>query len=147
LATHQIAGFGAAAALARAEWRAEAQRLAALRDLLWQRLQGLGAVLRNGAATGGLPGLLNVSIEGVEGESLIAAIEPLVACSTGSACSSASREPSYVLRALGRSPQLAESSLRLSVGRFTTVAEVDAAAAGIEAAVRRLRALAPPELR
>jgi cysteine desulfurase len=147
LATHQIAGFGAAAALARAEWRAEAQRLAALRDRLWQRLQRLGGVLRNGAARGGLPGMLNISIEGVEGESLIAAIEPFVACSTGSACSSASREPSYVLRALGRSPQLAESSLRLSIGRFTTAAEVDAAAAGIEAAVRRLRALAPPELR
>ncbi len=147
LATHQIAGFGAAAALARAEWRAEAQRLGALRDRLWQRLQGLGGVWRNGAADGALPGLLNVSIEGVEGESLVTAIEPVVACSTGSACSSANREPSYVLRALGRSPQLAESSLRLSVGRFTTAAEVDAAADGIEAAVRRLRALAPPELR
>lgn len=147
LATHQIAGFGAAAALARVEWRMEAHRLAALRDRLWQRLQDLGGVLRNGAAQGGLPGLLNVSIEGVEGESLVAAIEPVVACSTGSACSSANREPSYVLRALGRSPQLAESSLRLSVGRFTTDSEVDAAADGIEAAVRRLRALAPAELR
>lgn len=147
LATHQIAGLGAAAALARAEWRAEAQRLGALRDRLWQGLQGLGGVLRNGGAPGGLPGLLNVSIEGVEGESLVAAIEPVVACSTGSACSSANREPSYVLRALGRSPQLAESSLRLSVGRFTTAADVDVAVAGIEAAVRRLRALAPRELR
>jgi cysteine desulfurase len=147
LATHQIAGFGAAAALARAEWRAEAQRLATLRDRLWQRLEALGGVFRNGTAADGLPGLLNVSIEGVEGESLLAALEPAVACSTGSACSSANREPSYVLRALGRSPQLAESSLRLSVGRFTTADEVDVAARGIETAVRRLRALAPPGLR
>ncbi len=146
LATHQIVGFGVAAELAGVEWRAEAERLRALREHLLQRLLPLGGVLRNGPAGDGLPGLLNVSVEGIEGESLIAAIEAGVACSTGSACSSANREPSYVLRALGRPAHLAESSLRLSVGRFTTLADVDAAAEVIAGAVRRLRALAPAGL-
>lgn len=146
LATHQIAGFGAAAELARREGAAEADRLRSLRDRLWQRLRPLGGLLRNGPADAGLPGLLNISIEGVEGESLVADVEAGVACSTGSACSSAQREPSYVLRALGRPAHLAESSLRLSVGRFTTEAEVDRAAEVIASAVRRLRDLAPREL-
>jgi cysteine desulfurase len=143
LATHQIVGFGAAARLARAALDSEPQRLARLRDRLWQRLGALPGVLRNGPAHGGLPGLLNVSIEGVEGESLVAALVD-VAVSTGSACSSAQREPSYVLRALGRRAALAESSLRLTVGRQTTEADVDRAALAIETAIGRLRALAPP---
>jgi len=143
LATHQIVGFGAAADLARNSWQVEAQRLRALRERLWQQLAPLGGVLLNGSTPDALPALLNVSIEGVEGESLITAVEAAVACSTGSACSSAHREPSYVLRALGRPAHLAESSLRLSVGRFTTEADVDAAASAIASAVRRLRALAP----
>lgn len=147
LATHQIVGFGRAAALARDAWQAESQRLLALRERLWAQLQRAGGVLRNSPAAGGLPGLLNVSIEGVEGESLISAIEDAVACSSGSACSSATREPSYVLRALGRSAHLAESSLRLAVGRFTTAADIDAAADHVAAAIGRLRTLAPTELR
>ncbi len=143
LATHQIVGFGAAARLARAALESEPARLAALRDRLWARLGALPGVLRNGPVHGGLPGLLNISVEGVEGESLMAALGD-VACSRGSACSSAQSEPSYVLRALGRRAALAESSLRLTVGRYTTEAEVDRAALAIETAITRLRALAPP---
>ena len=142
LANHQIAGFGAAARLALAEAEVDARRIGALRDLLWERLAGLDGVLRNGDATRCVPGILNVSIAGVEGESLVAAM-PELALSTGSACSSAAREPSYVLRALGRSTELAESSLRLSLGRFSTEADVERAARSIAAAIRRLRALAP----
>ena len=142
LATHQIAGFGAAAAIARQRCATDAAQLLALREQLWRQLEGLGGVLRNSPVAGSLPGLLNVSFEGVEGESLVTALTD-VACSTGSACSSATREPSYVLRALGRSKALAESSLRLSAGRATTAADIDRAAGAIMAAVRRLRAIAP----
>ena len=88
-----------------------------------------------------MPGLINVSFAGVEGESLITGLAE-IAVSTGSACSSATREPSYVLRALGRDTELAQSSLRLSLGRFTTAADVDAAATAIRAEVARLRILA-----
>ncbi len=144
LATHQIVGFGAAARLAREALGSEPERLSRLRDRLWSRLAALPGVLRNGPARGALPGLLNVSVEGVEGESLVAALTD-VAVSTGSACSSAQREPSYVLRALGRRAALAESSLRLSVGRYTTEADVDRAALAIETAIKRLRALAPSD--
>lgn len=142
LATHQIVGFGAAARLARELLASEPARLAALRDRLWARLGALPGVVRNGPERGGLPGLLNISVEGVEGESLVAALGD-VAASTGSACSSAQREPSYVLRALGRRPALAESSLRLSVGRYTSEADIERAALAIEAAIVRLRSLAP----
>jgi cysteine desulfurase len=86
-----------------------------------------------------VPQLLNVSFEGVEGESLLAAVRGRIAVSTGSACSSASREPSYVLRALGRHDQLCESSLRFGLGRFTTVQDIDAAASVVATAVTRLR--------
>jgi len=89
-----------------------------------------------------LPGILNVSFEGVEGESLVVSLGEL-AISTGSACNSASAEPSYVLRALGRDTQLAQSSLRFSLGRFTTEADVDVAIAAVNREVRRLRALSP----
>lgn len=142
LATHQVAGFGAAARIARAEMATDAARIGALRDQLWQQLATLDGVLRNGDATRCLPGILNVSIEGVEGESLVTALTG-VALSTGSACSSAAREPSYVLRALGRNAALAESSLRLSLGRFTTREDIDRAATEIRREVARLRALAP----
>ena len=142
LANHQIAGFGAAARLALAEAATDAARIGQLRDQLWHRLAALEGVLRNGDAARCLPGILNVSIAGVEGESLVTALTQ-VALSTGSACSSAAREPSYVLRALGRSAELAESSLRLSLGRFSTEAEIERAASAIVQAVRRLRALAP----
>ena len=95
----------------------------------------------NGHRAQRLPGIVNVSFAGVEGESLITGL-PGIAVSTGSACSSATREPSYVLRALGRSTELAQSSLRLSLGRFTTAADVDEAATAIRAEVARLRVLA-----
>ena len=142
LATHQIVGFGAACALAARELSSEGARLSALRDRLWHALEALGGTHLNGGAAPRLPGILNVSFEGVHGESLVGALEGL-AVSTGSACSSESAEPSYVLRALGRSTQLAQSSLRFSLGRATTVGEVDAAAAMVAQAVCRLRAVSP----
>ncbi len=140
--THQVAGMGAAFALAGAEQPAEAPRVAALRDRLWSGLDALGGVLRNGAAAHSVPHLLNVSFEGVEGESLLAAVRPVIAVSTGSACTSAAQEPSYVLRALGRDDRLAESSLRFSLGRFSTDADVDAAVATVARAVTHLRRIA-----
>ena len=142
LATHQIVGLGAACALASELQPAEAVRLATLRDRLWVGIAGLGGVHLNGEGAARLPGILNVSFEGVEGESLVVGLEEL-AISTGSACNSASAEPSYVLRALGRDTQLAQSSLRFSLGRFTTEADVDAAIAAVNREVRRLRALSP----
>jgi len=116
-------------------------RLVALRERLWRGLQAIPGVLLNGHPTQRLPGILNVSFPGVEGDSLIYACEGL-AISSGSACNSANREPSYVLRALGRDDQLAGASLRLSLGRFSTEAEVDVAAALVVEQHRRLKALA-----
>ena len=139
LATHQAVGMGAAFALAAAEGDAEARRLGELREQLWEGLSALGGVQRNGARSRSVPHILNVSFEGVEGESLVAAVRPRVAVSTGSACTSAQRDPSYVLRALGRSDRLAESSLRFSLGRYSTPADVDTALEAVADAVRRLR--------
>ena len=144
LATHQIIGFGAACTLARAALAHEPQRVAALRDRLWAQLQSLGGVHLNGAGAPRVAGLLNVSIEGVEGESLVTGL-PELAVSTGSACNSASAEPSYVLRALGRDTELAQSSLRFSLGRFSQLADVEAAAAAVRREVTRLRALSPAQ--
>jgi cysteine desulfurase len=140
LATHQIVGFGAACALAARELAAEGPRLEQLRERLWKGLAALGGTHLNGAAAPRLPGILNVSFEGVHGESLIAAL-PGLAVSTGSACSSESTDPSYVLRALGRSTLLAQSSLRLSLGRPTRAADVELAIEAVGAALLRLRAL------
>jgi cysteine desulfurase len=142
LPTHQIVGFGAACKLAATSSGAEAARLEVLRDRLWQALSRLEGVHLNGQAAPRVPGILNVSFEGVEGESLVTALTPL-AISTGSACSSASGDPSYVLRALGRGTQLAQSSLRFSFGRATTEADIDAAAAAVQLQVARLRAVSP----
>ena len=142
LATHQIVGFGAACGLAARELAAEGPRLEQLRERLWQGLAALGGTHLNGALSPRLPGILNVSFEGVHGESLVAAL-PGLAVSTGSACSSESADPSYVLRALGRSTQLAQSSLRFSLGRPTQEAEVDCAAAAVGEALTRLRAQSP----
>jgi cysteine desulfurase IscS len=113
-----------------------------LRERLWGQLRTLEGALLNGEGAPRVPGILNVSFEGVEGESLLHGLSEL-ALSSGSACNSASAEPSYVLRALGRDRELAQSSLRLSLGRFTREAEIDAAAAAIRREVRRLRALSP----
>jgi cysteine desulfurase len=142
LATHQIVGLGAACELARELQPTEALRLAALRDRLWAGIAGLGDVYLNGVEAPRLPGILNVSVAGVEGESLVTGLHGL-AVSTGSACNSASAEPSYVLRALGRDTRLAESSLRFSLGRYTTAADIDVAVETVNREVRHLRAMAP----
>lgn len=143
LPTHQLVGFGAACARAMQLQEAEMPRLAALRERLWAGLAPLGGVYLNGDAAPRLPGLLSVSFEDVEGESLMAALQEELAVSTGAACNSATREPSYVLQAMGRSARLAESSLRFSLGRFSTEADVDLAVAAVGRAVRRLRSLSP----
>ncbi len=142
LATHQAVGMGAAFELAVASVARDAAHSGRLRDRLWRGLDAQGGVLRNGRADQTVPQMLNVSIEGVEGESLLAEIRPSIAVSTGSACTSSSREPSYVLRALGRDERLAESSLRFSLGRFSTDADVDTALESVSQAVRRLRGVA-----
>jgi cysteine desulfurase len=142
LPTHQIVGMGAAYEIAAREGAEEAGRLVSLRRRLWAGLERLGDVLLNGHPEQRVAGLLNVSFEGVEGESLLYSL-PQLAVSTGSACTSASHEASYVLRALGRSDHLAQSSLRFSLGRFSTEADVDYAVAAVFEAVTRLRAIAP----
>ncbi len=142
LPTHQIVGFGVACDIARRNLPAEHARLAGLRERLWQGLAPLGGVHANGQGSPCVPGILNVSFEGVEGESLITGLREL-AISTGSACNSASAEPSYVLRALGRDTQLAQSSLRLSFGRFSFPDDIDLAVHAIGREVSRLRAISP----
>jgi cysteine desulfurase len=117
-------------------------RIEALRGRLWRGLSVLDGVLHNGHPTERIAHILNVSFEGVEGESLLLGL-PELAISTGSACNSDSDEPSYVLTALGRSPQLAQSSLRLSLGRYSSEQDVDLAVAAITREVRRLRRVAP----
>ena len=143
LATHQIVGMGEAFRLAKQHLAEEGRRIGALRDRLWTSLQAaVPGVLLNGHATQRIPGVLNVSFPGVEGESLLYACQEL-AVSSGSACNAADQEPSYVLRALGRDDQLAGSSLRFSLGRWTTEAEVDRAADVVAEQYRRLQALSP----
>jgi cysteine desulfurase len=144
LAVHQIAGFGLAAELAAAQREGEAARVAALRDRLWSGLSRLPGVLLNGHASSRAPHILNLSFEGIEGEGLFAALPGLV-LSTGSACNSRSAEPSFVLRALGRDTELAQSSLRFSLGRDTTEADIDAAIRAVEAAHAALRGRSPAQ--
>ena len=142
LPTHQLVGFGAAFRIGRDEMAGEMARIAALRERLWQALAQLPGVELNGDPVRRVAGILNVTVDGVEGESLLLALADL-AVSSGSACASLHAEPSYVLRALGRSDRLAQSSLRLSLGRFTTVQEIDYAARRIRAEITRLRAGEP----
>ena len=150
--THQVVGMGAAFALAATEWRSEAPRIARLRERLWQGLSSFGGVLRNGEAGETAAHFLNVSFVDVQGESLLAAVRPSMAVSAGAACGSAAQEPSYVLRSLGRDERLAESSLRFSLGRFSSDADIEAAVHAVGNAISRLRriagregaALAPP---
>ncbi len=142
LATHQAVGMGLAFELAATLSSMETARVADLQQRLWRGLAAIGGVLRNGSATRAVPHLLNVSFEGVEGESLVAAIRPHVAVSTGSACTSALAEPSYVLRALGRSERLSESSLRFGLGRTTTEGDIDTAIVILAREVGRLRKVA-----
>ncbi|HKQ28108.1 MAG TPA: IscS subfamily cysteine desulfurase [Burkholderiales bacterium] len=142
LPTHQIVGFGEAARLARQEMGTESERVRALRDKLWNSIKDMEEVYVNGDLERRIPHNLNVSFNFVEGESLIMAVKD-IAVSSGSACTSASLEPSYVLRALGRSDELAHSSVRITLGRFTTEEEVDYAAALIRRKVEKLRELSP----
>lgn len=142
LATHQIVGMGEAFELARLEMAEETQRIAALNKRFYDQVRDIEELYLNGSATQRVPHNLNLSFNYVEGESLIMALKDM-AVSSGSACTSASLEPSYVLRALGRSDELAHSSIRFSFGRFTTEEEVDYAAGQIREAVQRLRDLSP----
>lgn len=142
LATHQLVGMGEAFRLAKLEMHAEQERLRVLRDKLWMGLQGLEQVFLNGDAAQRIAGNLNVSFNFVEGESLIMALKEL-AVSSGSACTSASLEPSYVLRALGLSDELAHSSIRFTLGRFTTEDDIDFVIGHASQAVNRLRDLSP----
>ena len=138
LATHQLVGMGEACRLAALGMDEEGRRVRALRDRLWSHLKQLPGTQLNGALEHRLPGNLNVAFGGVDGETLLMALDD-VAVSSGSACTSATIEPSYVLRALGVADDLAHSSLRLTIGRFTTACEVDYAAARIAEVVGALR--------
>jgi len=142
LPTHQIVGFGEAARLAKLEMATDNERIRALRDRLLNGIKELEEVYVNGDLDRRIPGNLNVSFNFVEGESLIMAIKD-IAVSSGSACTSASLEPSYVLRALGRSDELAHSSIRFTLGRYTTAEEIDYAVDLIKRKVNKLRELSP----
>jgi cysteine desulfurase len=142
LPTHQIVGMGEAFRIAREEMATENERILVLRQRLWDGIKDMEEVYLNGDEVRRVAGNLNVSFAFVEGESLIMALKDL-AVSSGSACTSASLEPSYVLRALGREDELAHSSIRFSLGRFTTQEEVDYAVAKIREQVGRLRELSP----
>ena len=142
LPTHQIVGFGEAARLAKLEMATDNEHVRALRDRLLSSIRDIEEVYVNGDLERRIPHNLNVSFNFVEGESLIMAVKD-IAVSSGSACTSASLEPSYVLRALGRSDELAHSSIRLTLGRFTTREEIDYAADLIRRKVEKLRQLSP----
>lgn len=142
LPTHQIVGMGEAFRIAKEEMVSEGERILALRQRLWNGIKDIEAVYINGDLDQRVPGNLNVSFAYVEGESLIMALKDL-AVSSGSACTSASLEPSYVLRALGLNDELAHSSIRFSMGRFTTEEEIDYAVKLIRESIGRLREMSP----
>jgi len=142
LPTHQIVGMGEAFQICKDEMESELARVGALRDRLAKGLQDMEEVYVNGDMAHRVPHNLNVSFNYVEGESLIMAIKD-IAVSSGSACTSASLEPSYVLRALGRSDELAHSSIRFTIGRFTTEADVDYTIDLLKRKVEKLRELSP----
>lgn len=137
-----IAAFGRAAAIAAQRREADLDHVRALRERLWNGIRDVPGLAVNGDPAGGYAGILNVSVDDVEGESLLLALEP-VCVATGSACNSQNREPSYVLRALGRDDLAAQSAIRFSFGRMTTAGEIDFAAARYRDAVAKLRSLAP----
>jgi cysteine desulfurase len=142
LPTHQIVGMGEAFRIAKEEMGAERERIRALQQRLYAGLAGIEQVFVNGDMERRVPHNLNISFNYVEGESLIMGVKG-IAVSSGSACTSASLEPSYVLRALGRSDELAHSSLRMTIGRFTTEEEIDSAVRQLKETVARLRELSP----
>ena len=142
LATHQLVGMGDAFRIAREEMDADNERLMQLRDRLWDGLKDMEEVYLNGDLEQRISGNLNISFNYVEGESLMMALKNM-AVSSGSACTSASLEPSYVLRALGRDDELAHSSIRFTIGRFTTAEEIDYVIEVMREQVQRLRDLSP----
>jgi cysteine desulfurase len=142
LATHQIVGMGEAFRIAKEEMSTENERIRALRDRLWAGLSDMEEVYLNGDMDQRVPHNLNVSFNFVEGESLIMAVKD-IAVSSGSACTSASLEPSYVLRALGRNDELAHSSIRFTIGRFTTAEEIDYTVKLLHEKIGKLRELSP----
>ena len=142
LATHQLVGMGEAFRIAKEEMHEEGERFLALRQRLWDGFNGMEEVYVSGDMNHQIPGITNISFNFVEGESLIMSL-PDIALSSGSACTSASLEPSYVLRALGLNDELAHSSLRFSIGRFTTEENVDQAISSVRTAVEKLRELSP----
>jgi cysteine desulfurase len=144
LPVHQIVGLGTAAGIAREEMDQDLRHATQLRDRLWQGIQDLPGLVLNGDKEQTFPGILNVSAEGVEGESLMLGLEPVCAAS-GSACNSLSGESSYVLRALGRDDLLAQSAIRFSFGRTTTNEDIDVAIERYRWTVKHLRSIAPPE--
>lgn len=142
LATHQLVGMGEAFRIAKEEMHEESERFLALRQRLWDGFNGMEEVYVSGDMNHQIPGITNISFNFVEGESLIMSL-PDIALSSGSACTSASLEPSYVLRALGLNDELAHSSLRFSIGRFTTEENIDQAISSVRTAVEKLRELSP----
>ena len=142
LATHQIVGMGEAFRIAKEEMESENQRILKLRNKLWDGLKDMEEVYLNGDLEHRVAGNLNVSFNYVEGESLIMALKD-IAVSSGSACTSASLEPSYVLRAIGRPDELAHSSIRFSIGRYTTEEQIDYTINLVKGAVEKLRELSP----
>ena len=142
LPTHQIVGMGEAFRIAKEEMENDYEKISQLRNRLWNGLKDIEEVYLNGDFENRYPGIMNISFNYVEGESLIMATKD-IAVSSGSACTSASLEPSFVLRAIGRSDELAHSSLRMSIGRFTTEKEIDATIETVKKAVDKLRALSP----
>ena len=142
LATHQLVGMGEAFRIAKEEMHTESTRIMDLRQRLWDGLGDMEEVYVSGDMDQRIPGIINMSFNYVEGESLIMSL-PDLAVSSGSACTSASLEPSYVLRALGMNDELAHSSLRFSIGRFTSEEDVDQAIASVRVAVEKLRELSP----
>ncbi|WP_337842967.1 IscS subfamily cysteine desulfurase [Rheinheimera sp.] len=142
LPTHQIVGMGEAFRIAKEEMHAERERIAMLRDRLWNGIKGIEQTFLNGDTEQRIPGITNVSFNYVEGESLIMALKD-IAVSSGSACTSASLEPSYVLRALGLTDELAHSSIRFSIGRYTTEADIDHTIKIVNEAIGKLRDMSP----
>ena len=142
LPTHQIVGMGEAFRIAMLEMDKDFQHISSLKHRLWDALKDMEEVYLNGDENERYPGIMNISFNFVEGESLIMATKD-IALSSGSACTSASLEPSFVLRAIGRSDELAHSSLRMSIGRFTTEREIDHTVEVVKVAVKKLRELSP----
>ncbi|MEL7036650.1 MAG: IscS subfamily cysteine desulfurase [Cyanobacteria bacterium J06592_8] len=139
LYTPQIVGFGEAVQLALKEMKLEAERLTALRQQLWEKLTTLDDITLNGHPTKRLPGNLNISVAGVDGQALLLGLQPMMAVSSGSACTSAKIEPSHVLAALGRSDALAYASIRFGIGRFNTSEEIDQVAEHTISTIQSLR--------